>query len=92
MFNATVELVAKFSPEVVRPERALNVSVLEAIMVGVAKRLGRGEIKEEAGCEEVAMSLVKDEEFLQKCKVGTTDAENVRTRIGISIERFRAVV
>jgi len=92
VFESTVELAAKLPPEIFRPERALNVSVLEAILIGTAKRLEQGEIRDPSSYQDAARDLVGDEEFLTKCKVGTTDVENVRTRIETSIRKFQSVL
>jgi len=91
IFESTVQLASNLEPSVFRPERALNVSVLESILIGTAKRLGQGEISDIPAYKQTAQDLVKDKDFLTKCKVGTTDVENVRGRIAASIDSFKNV-
>ena len=46
-FEITIEVVASIlRPEALRPERALNVSVADAVLVGLAHRLENGPISE----------------------------------------------
>jgi len=91
VFEDTIKYAAQLQPEVFRPERALNVSILEAILIGTAERLKKGDISDLSSYQNTAAKLVRDEDFLRKCKVGTTDEENVRGRIKAASEKFEAV-
>jgi len=91
IFESAVHLASNLDSSVFRPERALNVSVLESVLIGTAKRLDQGSISDIPGYKQTAQYLVRDEDFLTKCKVGTTDLDNVRGRIAASIDRFKNV-
>jgi len=91
VFESTVAVAAHLPKNVFRPERALNVSILEAVLVGTAKRLARGDICDTESYRDAAEALVKTEEFLQKCRVGTTDVDNVRGRIALAAKAFENV-
>lgn len=91
VFDSTVKVVTGLKSETFRPERALNVAILEAILLGTANRLSRGDIKDQADYQAHADRLVSDGKFIEMYKVSTTDIGNVRGR-RIAAERAFADV
>ena len=92
IFEKTVAFAAKHSgPEGFRPERALNVSVTDAILIATAHRLQSGEINRPESYKEAHRNILGKKDFLEKCQVGTTSVENVNDRINIAKEAFNSV-
>jgi hypothetical protein len=66
-----------------RPERALNASVTDAILVGTAKRLATGSIKDKVAYRDAIASAVSTPAFAELYKLGTTDKVRVTERIDL---------
>ena len=67
--------------EAFRPQHALNASVTEAILVGVAGRLQSRPVEDRSGFEAALDSVLRDDGFADLYTVGTTDPVKVRARI-----------
>lgn len=67
--------------EAFRPQHALNASVTDAILVGVARRLQHGPVTDRNAFEVALDPVLKDDRFADLYTVGTTDPEKVRARI-----------
>lgn len=91
-FRTVTSTVAEYlGPEALRPQRNLNVAVVDAVMVGLAQRLRRGPIsdKEELVVEHKKLMRRLEEEDLYKS--GTTDKDRVHRRIQIAVETYGGV-
>lgn len=93
IFNKTVDLVYsgvgnKLGKETFRVSTQINAAFFDAMMVGIATRISRGDVKNVEGIEERRRSLLSDREFVTVCKSGTSDEKNVNIRIGKAIEIF----
>ena len=91
-FAQTVEIVSNaLEPNALRPERNLNVSVVDSVFVGLAHRLDRGEIKNTASLKTAHDDLLgklRDEELYTS---GTTNQDRVKKRISIARQVYGSV-
>ena len=67
--------------EAFRPQHALNASVTDAILVGVARRLQHGPVTDRHALKLALDPVLKDDRFADLYTVGTTDPDKVRARI-----------
>ncbi len=90
LFRTTVKtILKKLGMGAFRPDRAVNAALTEALMVAIARRLERGPIA--ASIRNEYKALMKDEEFLASISAGTSQLNNVRTRIDLATEAFAGV-
>ena len=91
-FTSSMDLVFRsIGEQAFRPVRALNAAVLDAVMVGTARRLQRGPVTNEAQYREAYESLLSNQAFLDACGRGTASEERVRTRLKLANDAFAAV-
>lgn len=91
-FEGTVEVVAeKLGRDVLRPERALNVSVADAIFVGLASRLQRGDVTDDEALRDATQKILAALREGDLYKVGTTNKERVMKRIDIAKTEYGGV-
>jgi len=74
-----------------RPERSINAAVFDSVMVGIAKRLDSGEIKNQGGIETAYDNLMGDKKYRDACQEGTSKIVKVTTRISAAINAFKEV-
>lgn len=92
LFTSTVAFLAKnLTPKHFRPERGLNASVLDALMVATARRLAKGPVVNTSAFTEAASQLVQQADFLNKCQFGTTHQNNISERITLASGAFESV-
>lgn len=90
LFHSTVSTIReKLGRDAFKPERALNAALMDALMVGIARRLEKGSII--AAIQSEYDELLKDEKFRASIFAGTSQSENVRTRIRLATEAFSSV-
>ena len=91
-FEETVKVVADIiTPKALRPQRSLNVSVVDAVLVGLAHRLESGPICDHDSLKEAHAALLdqmRDEELYTS---GTTDRERVNRRIELARHHYGSV-
>ena len=91
-FEDTIEVVATIlKPEALRPERALNVSVADAVLVGLAHRLERGPITDPPSlitAHETVLARLREGELYT---TGTTNKDRVEKRIAIARSAYGLV-
>ena len=75
-----------------RPDKALNVAVLDAVFVGIAKRLDNGPITDGAGLECAHRHLLETLRTKRLHTEGTTDESRVRARIQHAVDAYRSVL
>jgi len=93
IFSATVELASEtLGPQGFRPERALNASVTDAILVATADKLSKKPIKNKLEYQNAMLRLLTEQAFLEKCNVGTTDQTNVTGRIQMAKNVIESIV
>ena len=77
--------------EAFRPQHALNASVTDAILVGVAQRLRDGPVTDRNGFKAAIDPVLRDEGFADLHTVGTTEPDKVRARIDRVARALRPV-
>lgn len=89
LFEKTVEAAnTVLTPKALRPERALNVSVTDAVLVGLAHRLQKGPVSDAESLKRAHVALLaklRDEALYTE---DTTHKERVRKRIGYAQEIY----
>ena len=92
-FLPTVTLVATtLAQRAFRPERALNAAVFDSVMVGLARRLQRGEVKHPKTVANSYDSLLSDDEFKAAVRAGTSDEPNVTLRLNKASKTFAGII
>ena len=92
-FRGTIDLIlAAVGNRAFRPVRALNAAVFDSVMVGTAKRLQHGPVKDSKAFGEIYGHLLHNQEFLDACGRGTASAERVRTRLELATTSFASVL
>ena len=90
LFESTVRVIhEKLGERAFKRDRAVNAALMDALMVGVARRLKAGPINADLRMQ--YGSLLEDENFETAISSGTAQAENVRTRIKLATEAFASV-
>ncbi len=87
--NTTSNLLEKIGPRAFKPSRALNAVQFDAVMVGVGRRLERGEIRGKMNDE--FDRLIENDEFKTAIGYRTSDADRVNTRIQLATKAFETV-
>ena len=90
VFIDTIELAVKsLGKEAFRPKKVFNSAIFDAVMVGIARRLEKGEIHDPEGLGEQYQALLENEEFATIVfKGGTMSEERVRLRLKLATEAF----
>jgi hypothetical protein len=92
VFGKTIEVVHEhLGAKVFRPVRALNAAVLDAVMVGIAKRLERGPIKRPEALQKVYEDLLNNKEFATVTDRSTASLASVGTRLKLATHAFASV-
>jgi len=71
-----------------RPSRAINIAVFDAVMVGITRRLQKGDAPSIDGVRKSYESLLSNEKFLEVTQHSTGHPTNVETRLKIATEAF----
>ncbi|MGH7204874.1 MAG: DUF262 domain-containing protein [Nitrospiraceae bacterium] len=91
-FVGTIELVHScMGSAAFKPKRTLNAAVFDAVMVGVAKRLRRGGVKDKKALTQKYHELLDNADFISACETGTAGEESVSRRIGLATTAFADV-
>ena len=90
IFGPTVQLASEsLGREMFRPQRALNASVADAILVGVARRLSHRPITDRTGLQRAVEGVVSSAPFADLYRLGTTNKDKVTGRIGAIEQAIR---
>lgn len=87
--STTANVLEKIGPRAFRPTRAFNAALFDSVMVGVGRRLEKGEIRNKIKGE--FDSLLEIEEFKIAIGYRTSDVDRVNTRIQLATEAFDTV-
>jgi hypothetical protein len=91
-FVPTVALAGSvLGPKAFRPQRALNASVTDAILVGTARRISARPITDKNAYRTAIESVLNDESFKELYRVGTTNKDRVTARISKIAEALNDV-
>lgn len=89
IFVGTTEIVSKYlGSKALRPRGTLIAAIYDAIMVGIARRLARGDIHDFEELYNRYTDILKDEQFIEATKTHTSDEDNVASRIKIATYMF----
>ncbi len=92
IFNGVVEYIFNnLGKKAFRTTRQINSAIFDAIMVGIAKRISKGVIKNNEDIVARYNSLLSDSNFMEACKTNTSDEKYVERRIKRAIEAFDGV-
>jgi hypothetical protein len=91
-FISTVETVHNFlGPDAFKPKKILNAAVFDAVMVGVARRLDRGQITDGEALKQSYQLLTSNTEFMTACETGTANEDHVSRRLSLAVQAFASV-
>ncbi|MGA9349652.1 MAG: DUF262 domain-containing protein [Anaerolineae bacterium] len=93
IFSNTIEVIdGTLGHRAFRPVRGLNAAVFDSVMVGVARRLERGNISNVEDFERRYYSLLSSKDFEERTERSTADEVNVEQRLKMATEAFADVV
>ena len=91
-FTRSIDFVMKTAGRrAFRPERTLNAAVFDAVMVGVARRLAQGAVEDEEAAKQAYITLLQNEEFRDATTTGTSQEQNVQTRLDLGTKAFASL-
>lgn len=92
IFVETVKVIHDFlGQKAFRLKAQPTAALIDAVMVGISKRLQSGPITKKASLKSAFSTLLKDEKFITAITTSTSDEENVRQRIDKAINVFSDV-
>lgn len=92
LFTETIHLIHEaIGSSAFRPVRALNAAVFDSVMVGLARRLRKGPVRDLNHLKTKYDELLRDQKFLDACGRGTAGEERVKTRISLATQSFSDV-
>lgn len=74
-----------------RPVKAMNAAVFDSVMVGLASRLKKGEVRDPNGIRDKYFALLELPEYRKAVETATTDEHSVRYRIKAATDSFASV-
>ena len=91
LFCRTVQtILEKIGPQALKPSRAVNAALCDALLVGVARRLDDQEARV-SDIKEKYDDLLENERFQASIFVGTSQSENVKRRTQLATDAFSTV-
>lgn len=91
-FLPTIQLISEVvGTTAFRPRGPLNAAVFDAVMIGVARRLGQDGIDQYAALDAEYRQLLSDEDFVLTTLEATSDEDNVTRRIALASDAFARV-
>lgn len=92
IFTGTIGLVDfAWGDEAFRPQRALNAAVYDSVMVGIARRLAMGPIKDLQALKEEYAGLLATDEYVLATERATAREYPLRRRVQLAIEAFAGI-
>jgi uncharacterized protein with ParB-like and HNH nuclease domain len=93
LFRHTIDFIdAHLANTAFRIDKPINAAVFDSVMVGVAKRLQKGNVKDATSFQSVYKKLLEDSKFKELLQGGTSDDKNVKNRLEIACSLFDEVV
>lgn len=93
IFKKTYSYIVRvIGPKPFRVNRNLNLGAFDAISIGLAERLRRGDIKNTNTFKKEYEKLINNKEFIAIVQGGTSDEKNVQLRIEMAITAFNEIV
>ena len=82
VFSSTISTISRsLGKAAFRPTGAINAAVFDSVMVGLYKRLHRGQIENLLGIQEAYQSLLSDPEYMEAVSRATSDEAAVQARL-----------
>jgi hypothetical protein len=92
VFVKTIEIVNWSLGRVAfRPRAGFNAAVFDSVMIGLARRIEKGDIKSKEKLIERYNSLLKDEKFVIATEESTSNEDRVKERIARATDVFADV-
>lgn len=92
LFERTVIAAAEsLGRSAFRPERNLNAAVVDAFLVGLARRLDKGPLHNQAGLKPAADEVLANEQFQAVVTSSTTDVNAISRRLDLATAAFANV-
>ena len=92
IFSKTISFVADIlGKKAFRPISAINASVFDSMMVGIAERLLKGNINEKELFRNAYHDLLKNEDYLKATTDATSDNLVVEKRINYTVNAFKNI-
>ena len=92
LFERTVTVAAdNLSRTAFRPERNLNVAIVDAFLIGLARGLRRGALIDPSGLRAAADSVLANKDFLAAVTSGTTNVTAISRRLEMATSAFSNV-
>ncbi len=89
VFIGSVETISKhIGSTAFRPKATLIAAIYDATMVGITRRLARGDIHDFEELQKRYADLLKDERFTAATTTHTSDEDNVASRIALATDAF----
>ena len=93
LFRTTISILENaLGRRAFRPKGVLNAAVVDSLMVGVASRAKQRSIKNLEHLRDRYEWLITDENYLRAIETGTSDENNVETRMSLAKKAFAEVV
>ncbi len=74
-----------------RPRTTFNAAVFDSVMVGLARRLEKGEVVDKKGLTEKYIELFNDSKFVEATEEHTSDENKIKDRLAKATETFADV-
>jgi uncharacterized protein with ParB-like and HNH nuclease domain len=92
VFGDTVETVRRYlGDDAFKPRKAFIAALFDAVMVGVARRLDKGEVQDGEALRRQYDKLMKSKRFIKATTSHTSDEDNLKSRIKLATEAFADV-
>lgn len=92
IFNSSIDTLFQcLGKSAFRPKKGLNAAVFDSVMIGMAKRLERGDVTEQSKVKHSYQALISDPDYLSVIDKGTAREDAVQTRIRMAIRAFENV-
>jgi hypothetical protein len=92
VFEQSTSIIAKaFGEKAFKPKKALNAAVFDSVMVGMARRIQYGQIKNETAAYEKYRQLLENQDYISVTERATADRESVRRRLELATQAFENV-
>lgn len=89
LFPKTVQTINRaLGKDTFKPRGALIAAIFDAIMVGITRRLEKGDITDMETMRKRYVSLLSNKEFIEATETHTSDEENVVARLNLATKVF----
>ena len=91
-FETTIDVAYKcLDSAAFKRSRGLNAAVFDSVMVGIARRLANGQIRDCKALKNRYQALLKNEDFIDATETGTSVKTSVDSRISLATEAFEDI-